>query len=92
MRAYLHRFDVSGQSGGYARTPIPPDFETRPAELLGVTRTDVERVVLEGHARRKRNTGAADWLVREGRLMVAYNHPHREDAMTAFVVTLWRRP
>ena len=30
------------------------------AEMLGVTRTDVERAVLEGHARRTRNTGAAD--------------------------------
>jgi hypothetical protein len=26
MRAYLHRFDLSGQSGGYARSLIPPDF------------------------------------------------------------------
>lgn len=61
------------------------------AELLGVTRTDVERVVLEGHAGRMRNTRAADWLLREGRLMVAYNHPHRDDSLTALVVTLWRR-
>jgi hypothetical protein len=38
-----------------------------------------------------RNTRAADWLVREGRLMVAYNHPHRDDSLTALVVTLWRR-
>jgi hypothetical protein len=30
MRAYLHRFDVSGQSGGYARPLIPPDFGTAP--------------------------------------------------------------
>jgi len=51
----------------------------------------VERVVLEGHARRKRNTGAADWLLSEGRLMIAYNHPHGEDGLTALVVTLWRR-
>lgn len=61
------------------------------ADMLGVARTDVERVVLEGHRRRMHNTRAADWLVREGRLMVAYNHPHRDDAMTALVVTLWRR-
>jgi hypothetical protein len=61
------------------------------AEILGVTRADVERVVLEGHPQRMRNTRAADWLVREGRLMVAYNHPHREDVLTAVVVTLWRR-
>jgi hypothetical protein len=61
------------------------------AELLGVTRTDLERVVLEGHARRERNTGAADWLVSEGKMMVAYNHPHGDDALSALVVTLWRR-
>jgi hypothetical protein len=61
------------------------------AELLRVTRTDVERLVLEGHQRRTSNTGAADWLVGEGRLMVAYNHPHRDDVLTALVVTLWRR-
>jgi hypothetical protein len=51
------------------------------AEMLGVTR--IERAVLEGHARRTRNTGAADWLVSEGRLMVAYNHPHGDDALSA---------
>jgi hypothetical protein len=62
------------------------------AEMLALTRTDVERVVLEGHPRRMHNTRAADWLVREGRLMVAYHHPHRDDALTALVVTLWRRP
>jgi len=28
------------------------------AEMLGVTRTDVERIVLEGHARRMHNTRA----------------------------------
>lgn len=48
------------------------------AEMPGFTRTDAERVVLEGHAGRMRNTRAADWLVREGRLIVAYNYPHRE--------------
>jgi hypothetical protein len=42
------------------------------AEVLAVTRADVERVVLEAHPRRMHNTRAADWLVREGRLMVAY--------------------
>jgi hypothetical protein len=61
------------------------------AEMFGITRTDVERVVLEGHAGRTRNTRAADWLVSEGRLMVAYNYPHRDDSLTALVVTLWRR-
>jgi hypothetical protein len=61
------------------------------AEMLGVTRTDVERVVLEGHPRRVYNTRAADWLAREGRLVVVYNHPHGEHPSTALVVSLWRR-
>jgi hypothetical protein len=46
------------------------------AEVLGVTRRDVERVVLESRARADAQHGAADWLVSEGRLMFAYNHPH----------------
>ena len=58
------------------------------ADVLGVARTDVERVVLDGHPRRTRNTGAADWLVSEGRLTVAYNRAHRDDGLTALVVTL----
>jgi hypothetical protein len=68
------------------------------AEVVGLTRADVERVVLEGHPRRMHNTLAADWLVREGRLMVAYNHPHRDDPLTALVgdplaprLTFWAR-
>jgi transposase len=38
MRAYLHRFDVSGQSGGYARPLIPPDFGTAPASHIRALR------------------------------------------------------
>jgi hypothetical protein len=60
------------------------------AEMLNITRADVERVVLESHQRRTHNSGAEDWLVSAGRLTVAYNHPHRDDALTALVVTLWR--
>ena len=41
MRAYLHRFDLSGQSGGYARLLNPPDHETRPNDTPG----QVARVV-----------------------------------------------
>lgn len=50
-----------------------------------------EHAILVGHARRSRNTGAADWLVRVGRLVVAYDHPDDDDAAVARVVTLWRR-
>jgi len=40
---------------------------------------------------RTRNTGAADWMATVGRLVVAYNHPDNNDALTARIVTLWRR-
>ena len=60
------------------------------ARLLGYARSDVEALILAGHDRRGRNTGAADWLARSGRLMVAYNFP-ATDELTAHVVTLWRR-
>jgi hypothetical protein len=60
------------------------------AHLLGYARSDVEELILTGHDARGRNTGAADWLVRSGRLVVAYNFPGADD-LTAHVVTLWRR-
>lgn len=60
------------------------------AQLLGISRTDVEHSILNGHDRRIRNARAADWLVRSGRLVVAYNYPAGDD-LTALVVTLWRR-
>jgi hypothetical protein len=59
------------------------------ADLLGIARVDVEAAVLTGHHQRSRNTGAADWLVVSGRLVVAYNFP-ADDELTARVVTLWR--
>jgi len=61
------------------------------ADLMGVTRSDVEYALLYHHAERTRNTGAADWLVTVGRLAIAYNHPDAGDKTTARVVTLWRR-
>ncbi len=66
------------------------DHALAKAQLLGFTRADVEDAVLEGHERRSRNTGAADWLVMAGRIAVAYNYP-ADDEMTALVVTLWRQ-
>jgi hypothetical protein len=59
------------------------------AQLLGFTRTDVEEIVLRDHAKRARNTGAADWLLRSGRLSIAYNNPST-DELTVLLVTLWR--
>jgi hypothetical protein len=61
------------------------------ADVLGFARADVEAAVLELHHDRRANTGAADWLVHAGRLVVAYNHPDGDDEFAAFVVTLWRR-
>jgi hypothetical protein len=60
------------------------------AHLFGYARSDVEGLILTGHDRRRRNTGAADWLVVAGRLVVAYTFPGT-DELTAHVVTLWRR-
>jgi hypothetical protein len=60
------------------------------ADLLRVSRADVEDAVLEHHDRRTENTGAADWRVAVGRLVVAYDYPHDDDELTARVVTLWR--
>jgi hypothetical protein len=60
------------------------------AHLLDYSRSDVEDLVLTRHAHRARNTGAADWLVRSGRLVVAYNFP-AADGGAAHIVTLWRQ-
>jgi hypothetical protein len=67
------------------------DHALTKAELLSSSRADVETAVLEGHGRRTRNTGAADWLISAGRLAIAYNHPDGDDDLAALIVTLWRR-
>lgn len=43
------------------------------AQLLSISRADVEDLILSEHARRTANTGAADWLLSSNRLAVAYN-------------------
>ena len=43
------------------------DHALAKAQLMGITRIDVEDAVLEGHPSRSKNTGAADWLVVSGR-------------------------
>lgn len=60
------------------------------ADMLGVARSDVEDAVVHGHGERTRNPGAAQWRVRAGRLVIAYDHPDAGDETTARVVTLWR--
>jgi hypothetical protein len=54
-------------------------------------RHDVADLVLAGHSRRQCNPGSADWLLRAGGLVIAYNWPDDGDSTTARVVTLWPR-
>ena len=56
--------------------PVPrvirwTDHAIAKAHALGVTQADVEADVLEHHAKRRANTGAAAWLLIVGRLVVA---------------------
>jgi hypothetical protein len=60
------------------------------AQQLGIATADIEDALLAEHERRTRNTRAADWFVRSGRLTIAYNYP-AGDELTALVVTLWRQ-
>lgn len=61
------------------------------AAFLGLAHDDLKRAVLEGHARRSRNDGSADWRLSVASLVIVYNHPDRDDFLTARVVTVWRR-
>jgi len=61
------------------------------AVLLGATRADVERAVVERHHDRQTNTGAAEWRLSTGPWVILYDHPDGDDATTARIVTLWRR-
>jgi len=67
------------------------DHALAKVDHLAIARADVEQVVLDDHHTRQANTGAADWLVRSGRLVVAYNHPDQDEDLAALIVTLWRR-
>jgi hypothetical protein len=87
----------SGARSKIAGVPDPPRVVAWTAharvkaELLGVTRVDVEDAVLERYDQRTRNTRSADWLVTAGSLAVAFNHPDEGDTTAARVVTLWRQ-
>ena len=67
------------------------DHALAKAELLAITRSDVESAVLQGHAGRRRNAGDAEWRVTVGRLVVLYDHPDHDDSTAVRIVTLWRR-
>lgn len=72
--------------------PVRVSFTEHAAERAskhGVPYADVADAVLEGHSKRRRNPGSADWRLVAGRLVIAYNWPHEGDQATAHVVTLW---
>lgn len=78
-------------AAGEPRIVTFSDHALAKAQLLGISRADIEQAVLAGHQQRRRNTRSADWLLHKGRLAIAYNHPDRGDDLTAHIVTLWRR-
>jgi hypothetical protein len=58
--------------------------------MHGIARADVEQTVTSVHGSRRRNARGADWVVRRGGIVVAYNHPDAGDPLVALVVTVWR--
>lgn len=66
------------------------DHALAKAQTLGVTRTDVETALVQHHAKRRGNTGAADWILKIGGLVIAYDYPAEDDPLFARVVTVWR--
>jgi len=59
--------------------------------LLGVAPSWAADLALERHATRERNAGAARWRLVVDRMVIVYEYPDGDDALTARVVTLWRR-
>lgn len=74
--------------------PAPPNRVTwsrharAKAAALSTPEVDVEEVLLASHSRRERNRGTAQWLLRAGPWMIAYDHPADNDWTTARIVTL----
>jgi hypothetical protein len=73
------------------RRVIWTDHALDKAALLAIASSDVERLVVQRHRWRRRNTGSADWRLTSGRLVILYNHPNHGDASAARIVTLWRQ-
>jgi hypothetical protein len=65
------------------------DHAVERAWRFAISYTDVADAILDEHARRRRNPGSGDWLVRRGHLVVVYNRPDVDDAATARVITPW---
>ncbi len=62
------------------------DHALAKAQSLGMARTDVEEAVLQHHAERQANSGAAGWIVKMRRIVVAYDHPDGDDPLIARVI------
>lgn len=65
------------------------DHAAERAARYGIPYGDIADAVLDEHERRQRNPGAADWLIRKGRLTVIYDWPDGDDETTARVITVW---
>lgn len=59
------------------------------AARYAIPYTDIADVLLLEHSTRQRNRRSADWVVRRGALVIAYNWPDGRDTTAARVVTLW---
>ena len=55
----------------------------------GLSAEQVADAVLSMHGRRRRNARSADWLVRGGGVVAAYNWPDGDDETTAYVISVW---
>lgn len=51
----------------------------------------IEAAVLNGHDRRRRNPGQADWRLTHHGLVVLYDWPADDDPTLALVRSAWRR-
>jgi hypothetical protein len=57
-------------------------------------RSELERVIRDGHTDRQINRGRADWriyglLVDGRRFAVVYDHPHGDDQVAVRIVSVW---
>ena len=79
---------------GVARGPtivMLDEYCIRRASLRGIALHDAVAIVLEGHARRRRNRGSADWRVADRGIVVLYDWPCDGDVSTACIRTVWWR-
>jgi hypothetical protein len=66
------------------------DHALEKAAVLHLPHADIERLLIERHRLRRRNTRSADWRVTIGRVVIVYDHPDHGDAGAVRIVTLWR--